>query len=434
MKTKSGRWKWVRDHGRIVERDSGGNPKRAVGILLDIDARKKIEGELLIKNYGIESSLDGIVILSLKGKITYVNNSFLVIWGYKDKNEVLGRDESKIFNFRERVTDLVNKNGYWIGEARAKRKDRTPFRVQMSLNIVKNDFGESVCIMGSFNDITDRRRAEIRLKKYHKHLEDVVDQATRDLSNANKKLMEKKDLLEESNKRLKELDRIKSEFVSIVSHELRTPLTGIIGFARTILRLNLPDEVRRKYLTIIESEGKRLALLVDAFLDISRIEAGVIVLEKSKTNISDLLKDSVETLEIPEGINIHLDVPSNLPEVDVDSSWIKQITMNILSNAVKYTKSGKNIRVVARDRKKHLRINIEDEGIGIAPDELDKIFDKFYRCHDSITKKTRGSGLGLSVVKGIVELHGGKIWAESELEKGTKINFTLPKEVSRKNG
>ncbi|MFH1353346.1 MAG: ATP-binding protein [bacterium] len=272
----------------------------------------------------------------------------------------------------------------------------------------------------SLNDMAEQ------LNDLNKNMQRKIDEATAKYEIANKDLQDKAGRLEVANKKLKELDNLKSDFVSMVSHELRTPLTGIIGFAETLQKLKLNEEQKEKYLKIIESEGKRLAKLVEDFLDISKIESGYIEFHFRKIDIKESIKEVFESFEGNKNIDVNM--PDKELTVRADTDKIKQVFINVLSNAAKYTADGKKITVSAEEiEDDKIKISIKDEGIGIKKEDLNKIFNKFYRCDDDIAKKSRGSGLGLAISKEIVRLHKGKIWAESDYGHGSRFNIILPK-------
>ena len=260
------------------------------------------------------------------------------------------------------------------------------------------------------------------------HLLEKIRAATADFNSTYKKLQEKTVQFEESNKKLIELDKLKSEFVSMVSHEMRTPLSGIIGFAQTMSKLKLTDEQKEKYLKIIYSEGKRLSSLIEDFLDISKIESGNFGLKVDFVNIPELVGERISAFEVPEGLQIEVNFPTDFPLIDGDSDRIEQVFMNILSNAIRYTPAGGKITVEGKNEKDTVVISIRNTGLGMKKEDLTKVFDKFYRADDIVSKRRKGSGLGLAIAKGIVEAHGGKIWAESETGKGSSFIFILPRE------
>mgnify|MGYP001608904562 CR=1 FL=1 len=298
-------------------------------------------------------------------------------------------------------------------------------------NIIKGDLSSRVEV--KTDDIIGK--LGISLNNILEHLDDLtknfnvkLQEATAQTERSNKELIEKTKELEEVNKKLMEVDKRKTEFISIVSHELRTPLTGIIGFAQTLMRLKLNDEQKEHYIKIIYSEGKRLALLIEDFLDISKIESGRFALQIDFVNISELVEETLDTISIPEGIQVKVNFPSNFPSIDGDGGRIEQVITNILSNAIKYTPEGGEITIEGREENNSVIISIQDTGPGIKKEALGRIFEKFYRGDDAVSRRKTGSGLGLSIAKGIVEAHGGKIWVESVEGKGSRFSFSLPKE------
>ena len=253
-----------------------------------------------------------------------------------------------------------------------------------------------------------------------------IGEATAALSLANEELRRKTAALEASNERLRELDKLKSDFVSMVSHELRTPLTSIIGFAKTLLTLDLTEDQRVKYLGIIQTEGKRLASLIEEYLDISRIEAGNFTLKTAPFDLSALVKEITDSAAAGPDKFIITHLPSGLPEICADRDRIKRVIINLLDNALRYTPAGGAVEVSARIFDKSIAVIVSDQGPGVPADEREKIFEKFYRGSDRVAKRTRGSGLGLAIAKGIVEAHGGTISVASEPGKGSFFSFTLP--------
>jgi len=235
------------------------------------------------------------------------------------------------------------------------------------------------------------------------------------------------DELDTKNRTLENLDKLKSEFLSMVSHELKTPLTSIVGFANTITNLDLPGEQRTKYLNIIESEGKRLGSLVKDYLDISMIEMGSLSMPKTLSDLRLLISETLESLGQVQNIPVALNFPEQFPLVMANRDRIKQVLINILDNIFKYSSPGGTVKITGEDVNDSIRICIQDEGPGIPEEELTKIFDRFYRVREEKSQSIKGTGLGLAIAKGIIEAHQGKIWAESEVGKGSRFYFNLPK-------
>lgn len=227
----------------------------------------------------------------------------------------------------------------------------------------------------------------------------------------------------------KELDRMKNQLLSTVSHELRTPLAAIKGFTTTLLRddVRWDDATQRDFLKIIEEETDRLGELIDNLLDMSKIEAGVLRVEKEPTQIRNIVREAIDRARRrSEAHWFVVDLPSELPRVWADTRRVRQVLNNLLENAIKYSPGGGQITVTAEVNENDLTISVSDSGQGIPPEFIDKIFQRFFQVDAANTRKTGGSGLGLSISKGIVEALGGKIWAESETGKGSTLRFTLP--------
>ncbi len=247
--------------------------------------------------------------------------------------------------------------------------------------------------------------------------------------NLENKIKDKTHQLEESNKKLLELDKLKSNFVSMVSHELRTPLTSIIGFSRTLLNLKLSEEKRAECLNIIEAEGKRLARMVEELLDITKIEAGNFSLNISSFSMVGLFQECTAILKDRIACPIEFKFPPDLPEINGDKDRIRQVAINLLENAAKYSPAGSTIFVGGKNAGNEIIISVTDRGKGIDENDKEKIFEKFYRGRDEITATTRGSGLGLFIARQILAAHNGSIWVESESGKGSTFFFKIPKSI-----
>jgi len=253
-----------------------------------------------------------------------------------------------------------------------------------------------------------------------------LEATTIELQQSHLELQEQAAQLEASRKKLMELDELKSDFVSLVSHELRTPLTSIIGFSRTLMTLPLGTEQHRRYLGIIESEGKRLAELVGEYLDISKIESGNIALQLAPVDIVRLVEEVVEQIQSGSAVCVTTCLPAALPAVTGDAGRLKRVLLNLIDNALRYTAEGTSALVSAAAASDGLCVSVQDHGPGLTPGEAARVFEKFYRGADSITQRSRGSGLGLSIAKAIVEAHGGRLWVESEPGQGATFRFRIP--------
>lgn len=240
-------------------------------------------------------------------------------------------------------------------------------------------------------------------------------------SNLQTKIISATAELARSNERLRELDRLKSDFVAMVSHELRTPLTSIIGFAKTLQRLNLPDSQRDEFLKIIEKEGRHLSFLIEEYLDISKIETGNFSLKKSLFDLFDLTRKVIHTFKIDKGVAIEESFQADQAQIEADKERIQMVLTNLIDNAKKY--GGTRIVVSGSILQHLISIKVEDNGRGIIPEEREKVFEKFYRGNNLSIK---GNGLGLAIARGIINEHGGRIRCESGIDGGAAFVFELP--------
>lgn len=237
----------------------------------------------------------------------------------------------------------------------------------------------------------------------------------------------------------KQIDRMKSDFVATVSHELRTPLTSILGFSKTLLRsdTNFPDASRESFLLEIVREGERLARLIEDVLSVSRIEAGSLRLDLKPVEAAPAVQHVVTNVSRLTSIhNFVINVPDGMRQVQADPDKLHQVLLNLIVNAIKYSPDGGPIIVSAEDGDEVILFSVSDEGVGISPEHIPHVFERFYRAARP-RGGVAGTGLGLYVSKSLVEEMGGRIWAESTVGEGSRFFFELPvaradKELSEK--
>ncbi len=236
---------------------------------------------------------------------------------------------------------------------------------------------------------------------------------------------------------LQELDKVKDEFVSIASHEIRTPLALIKGYSSTLLRpeLKLSPEKQQRFMTGIDDASNRLINLIDNLLSVSRIESGRFKITPQPVQIKEAIQHAISSFQGQLGNH---ELKMNLPEDELrarcNRDQFEQVMINLVSNAIKYSPNGGNITIaVARregqseDKKDdRIEVRVSDQGSGIGPEHLNRVFDKFYRAETGLTRKTQGTGLGLYICKSIITSYGGDIWAESKAGEGSTFIFTLP--------
>ncbi len=229
----------------------------------------------------------------------------------------------------------------------------------------------------------------------------------------------------------KKVDQMKNEFVSTVSHELRTPLTSIKGYIDLILEGEAGEinEIQREFLNTVKQNNNRLVALINDLLDISRIESGRVHLRIKPVNFYEIVDETVNTFKTlidKKSLNLSVSFHDEPPIINVDRDRICQVMANLLSNAIKYTPANGKIGIDVVNVDGEVFISIKDTGIGISLDDQQYLFTKFYRVDSSLTREIGGSGLGLSICKTIIELHGGRIWVDSEAGKGSVFTVALP--------
>jgi signal transduction histidine kinase len=250
------------------------------------------------------------------------------------------------------------------------------------------------------------------------------------------RLEEINDQLQEANQKLKAIDKMKTDFISVASHELRTPVTTIKAFAELlIMRPDMPEQRKDKLVSSINSEANRLTRLTDDLLDLARIETGLMQWRKEEVLIEDVIRCSIASMEpLLEGKGLRITTAFGSPVAlfSGDRDRLVQVVTNLLSNAAKFTAAGGAITVAVRQDPApaaQIVVEVSDTGKGIPEGDLELIFEKFHRSGDHLTSIIEGTGLGLAIARQIVEHHGGRIWAASTHGKGSTFVFTLPLSV-----
>ena len=254
-----------------------------------------------------------------------------------------------------------------------------------------------------------------------------VGELTRAFNTMAEALEEGRTNLEEQNERLRQSEQLKSELVSIVSHEVRTPLASVLGFTSLLLHRDVDPETRRDYLEIIDAQGRRLATLLDDFLNVQRIEEGRLDFAEERFDLRDLLREQVRLFSAQSPrheLDLHL--PSGPLQVYGDQNRLAQVIGNLLSNGIKYSPEGGVVRVTGEPDGDLVRVSVRDEGVGIPEDQQAQIFTKFFRG-DAAASGIAGSGLGLAFARAVVEAHGGRMSFTSTVGQGSTFRIELPR-------
>jgi PAS domain S-box-containing protein len=292
--------------------------------------------------------------------------------------------------------------------------------------------------MASFSDITARKAAEASLRAAHAELESRVERRTSQLMEANGRLqreVEERERVQGELRQAKETadtaNQAKSAFLANMSHELRTPLNAVIGFSELLEQeiFGPLNDKQRSYVGNVLVSGRHLLQLVNDILDISKVEAGRMDLAYELTavgGIVDVVRSVIQAVAAKKGINLAVDVPDNLPGIRVDPGRIKQVLYNLIANAIKFTPSGGTVRLAARAEQSELIVTVSDTGIGIAREDLPRLFREFEQLAQSSGVRPEGTGLGLALTRRLVELHGGRVEVESEPGCGSTFSVRLP--------
>lgn len=344
------------------------------------------------------------------------------------------------------------------------RLNGTTFEAEVSLNPTR--VANKAVVQAVVQDISDRKKAEEKIKEYSENLEGMVRERTSELEDAqdamlnlvedlnkSKDELKKKALeLEEMNIKIQGATEAKSQFLANMSHELRTPLNAIIGFSEILADQTFGElnAKQTRYANNVLVSGRHLLQLINDILDLSKVEAGKLELELSRMNIKGLLENSLIMIKekaMKHGIRLDLQISQELIDLEIstDERKLKQIMFNLLSNAAKFTPDGGNVRVSARigdwrlaigdletkakitSDQSTIEISVADSGIGIKPEDQERVFGEFEQVDSTYARQQEGTGLGLALTRRLVELHGGRIWVESEGEgKGSTFTFMIP--------
>ncbi len=414
--------RYLKAYGQVV-RDSDGRPLRMTGINYDITERRRAEAALQ------ESEQRARVMLNAMPDLMFRLDRNGVFLDYKaEKSELYAQSEDTILGKRNRdITppefgDLIE---HYIN-ATLTTGEMQIFEYQLSIagrglrayeaRMITSGADEVTAIV---RDITERKRAEDEIRQLNAELERRVEERTAELS--------------QTNAELARANRLKDEFLAAMSHELRTPLTAILGMSESLQEGTYGplNEKQLKSLRTVETSGRHLLALITDILDLAKIGAGKVELQIEPTSVELVCQASLQFVK-QDAHKHHLQVTCSLDTavttIQVDARRLKQILVNLLNNAVKFTPDGGKIglEVEGDAAQGVVRLTVWDTGIGIAEQDLGKLFQQFVQLDASLARQYAGTGLGLALVKGLTEMHGGSVAVESELGHGSRFTVSLP--------
>ncbi len=410
LKHKLGHWVWVLDTGKLVERDEHGFPKRMIGTLLDISERKRealaMQEALTLTEATLESTDNGILVTDESGKVLRYNQRFATMWQLPNE---IGHSSEDYALFSYTLPQLSEPDQYFdsiktlYSEPEQSLHDLVHFidgKVFERISMPMLNDNVAVGRVWNFRDISQQKLAEAALKEAKEHAEAA--------------------------------NVAKSEFLANMSHEIRTPMNGVIGMVELLLDNPLEDHQRERAHTIKRSADALLVIIND-ILDFSKIEAGKMSIEPIEFNLGSLIEDLADTLATKaeqKELEFICALNPNIPQWYIgDPGRIRQITNNLLSNALKFTHHGEvSLRYrILEEETEHteLLFEVKDTGIGLSPEQLGRMFQKFSQADNSTTRQYGGTGLGLAISKQLCELMDGEIGGESTVGHGSTFWFTL---------
>ena len=410
LRGKDGTYRWFLSRA-IPIRDEQGRILRWFGTNTDITARQQVEAELRQKNAILdvvnESAPTPIFVKDRQGRIIYANPATLEVLG-KSADEAIGARDCDLYPNSEDAARVMENDRRIMESGQTQVVEESPDGIRTFLGMkapYRNEAGEVIGVIGISNDISDRvqlERDRERLLQQEQAAREAAEQA----------------------------NRIKDEFLAVLSHELRSPLNPILGWSKLLQNGKLDAAKTKQALSTIERNAKLQSELIEDLLDVSRILQGKLSLNVDSVNLVTTIRAALETVRLAaeaKQISLALDLEEASAPIWGDAARLQQVVWNLLSNAVKFTPNGGRVTVELRQKDRLAQIRVRDTGKGINPEFLPHVFEYFRQEDGSTTRKFGGLGLGLAIVRQIVELHGGRVWVESAGEnQGATFTVELP--------